>query len=724
MSVTHSARCRRWSATLPPWIAAIALITLDVCAAQDTTGAPAARVTAAWTLADAQTRAGNLIAAEQTLVEAGSVADSDSLRAGTAVRLGWTQASRGKAVEAARQLATAESLVAALSPPDRLQLRFAEGLLAVRLQDYLEAESHFESAALEARLQGAAHDDVRARVDALRARLDSQEIAALETRLAELQQAAMRLPASEETARLLGAVGELHRRAINEFRSPLGLRRDALAALDRSRAYAQSDWTRAFAIGLIGALYEDEGRLAEAQRLTQQAIFLAQAVNARDQLYRWEWQAARLERASGDLERSARLLDQAMVGLGDVRNDLLQSSRQSFARLIEPVYLDFADVNLLRAAALKSGSPEEQALLREIRSQLESLKRAEIQDYFENQCAARPNVQARDLAAAGVAIVYPVLLPTRLDVLIESGGKLRRFSTPVSRGEATAMTRRLRLALERASTGTAYLESSQSLYRWLLADAEPWLASQSINTLIFVPSGALRTIPLSALHDGRQFLIERYAIATTPAITLVGSFDKVGIDRMLVGGLTQSVQGFSGLPGVAVEVRALTALFPGQSFTDEAFQLSAIESQLSNADFSVAHLATHGEFSSDHRRSFVLTYDNRLTMDALRFALDHRNRPLDLLVLSACRTAAGDDRAALGLAGVAVQAGARSALASLWYISDDATADLMNNFYRNLKQGQGTKAQSLQQAQIALLRSEQFGHPSYWAPFLLIGSWQ
>ena len=293
MSGTHSTRCHRCSATLPPWIAVIALITLDVCAAQDTTGAPAARVTSAWTLADAQTRAGNLIAAEQTLLEASSVADSDALRAGTAVRLGWTQASRGQAVEAARQLATAESLVAALSPPDRLQLRFAEGLLAVKLQNYLEAESHFESAALEARMQGAAHDDVRARLDALRARLDSQEIAALETRLAELQQACMRLPASEETARLLGAVGELHRRAINEFRSPLGLRRDALAALERSRAYAQSDWTRAFAIGLTGALYEDEGRFAEAQRITQQAIFLAQAATHAISCI-GGWQAARL----------------------------------------------------------------------------------------------------------------------------------------------------------------------------------------------------------------------------------------------------------------------------------------------------------------------------------------------------------------------------------------------------------------------------------------------
>jgi CHAT domain-containing protein len=110
-------------------------------------------------------------------------------------------------------------------------------------------------------------------------------------------------------------------------------------------------------------------------------------------------------------------------------------------------------------------------------------------------------------------------------------------------------------------------------------------------------------------------------------------------------------------------------------------------------------------------------------MDALQTALGKRGDPLDLLVLSACSTAAGDDRAALGLAGVAIQSGAKSALASLWSISDEATASLMVSFYKSRKAGGETKARSLQTAQLALLRSPTYSHPSYWAPYLLIGNW-
>jgi CHAT domain-containing protein len=183
------------------------------------------------------------------------------------------------------------------------------------------------------------------------------------------------------------------------------------------------------------------------------------------------------------------------------------------------------------------------------------------------------------------------------------------------------------------------------------------------------------------------------------------------------------VQGFPGLPSVDEEMRMVSSMFPTLAMKDEAFQVNTVRSQLSTADFSVAHLATHGEFSSDYRQSFILTYDDRLTMDGLKSALGGRATPLDLLVLSACQTAAGDDRAALGLAGVAIQAGVKSALASLWNISDKATAELMTKFYQNSKTPGATKAQSLRAAQIALLHSPEYGHPSYWAPYLLIGNW-
>ena len=122
----------------------------------------------------------------------------------------------------------------------------------------------------------------------------------------------------------------------------------------------------------------------------------------------------------------------------------------------------------------------------------------------------------------------------------------------------------------------------------------------------------------------------------------------------------------------------------------------------------------------------MLAYDGKLTMQSLSDTIRSRryqDEPIELLVLSACQTAAGDDRAAMGLAGVAIQSGAHSALASLWFIDDEATAELVAEFYRQLKSGGLSRAEALRQAQLSLLGKEYFRHPAYWAPFLLLGNW-
>ena len=676
-----------------------------------------------WSLADARLTQGQINEAERILRAAALRSDTAQTQAGTAVRLGAALTASGQIAQAKEQLDAAAAQSTALSAEERVRLLEARGNLAVRSGDLLTAERQFEQAVSEARAAKLPVVQVRERINLLRAKLDRKNIARLELQLEQLHAQVLDLPRSDETALLLLAAADLHRTAVRDFRSPTVLRAGAFNELSRAVEYAETETTRAYAYGFLGALYEDEGRWNEALQLTEQAIFWAQSARAEDQLYRWEWQAARLQKQRGQLDRSQQFMDRALTEVTAVRSDVLQSSRRAYATLIEPLFLDYADINLQQAARLPEGSEQQQALLRNVRNQLESLKQAEIQDYFENQCAVNSRDVRRGFDVQRTAVVYPILLKNRLEVLIETGGTLRRFSAPVPGGEATQTTRRLRVALEQASSGDAFLGPAQSLYRWLLRDAESWLAESKVDTLVFIPSGALRTIPLGALHDGQRFLIERYAVATTPAISLVDSLDSAPVTRLMVGGLTQSVQGFSTLPSVAEELRTVSTLFPAQPLQDETFKLSTIESQLASKNYSAAHLATHGEFSSDHRQSFILTYDSRLTMDELRNTLGKRASSLDLLVLSACRTAAGDDRAALGLAGVAVQAGAKSALASLWYINDQATSELMSGFYQGLKAGSMSKAQSLRQAQLQLLQSEQYRHPSYWAPYLLIGNW-
>jgi CHAT domain-containing protein len=196
---------------------------------------------------------------------------------------------------------------------------------------------------------------------------------------------------------------------------------------------------------------------------------------------------------------------------------------------------------------------------------------------------------------------------------------------------------------------------------------------------------------------------------------------------MLALGLTEAVQGFSALPYVAAELDTLQRLYSAEVLLNQRFLLPNVDKELQEEPFSIVHIASHGQFDSDVKKTFVLTFDGKLTMDRLEQMvgrLRFRKDALELLTLSACQTAAGDDRAALGLAGIAIKAGARSALATLWSINDEASAELVSEFYRQLQNPAVSRARALQQAQLKLLSNMRHEHPAYWAPFLLLNNWQ
>ena len=232
---------------------------------------------------------------------------------------------------------------------------------------------------------------------------------------------------------------------------------------------------------------------------------------------------------------------------------------------------------------------------------------------------------------------------------------------------------------------------------------------------------------MAALHDGNQFLIARYAIAITPGLDLT---DPRPIRRerakVLAVGVTQPVQGFASLPSVAAELDALRILFNSTTLVDRQFVVANLENQLKAEQFTILHVASHGEFGGNASQTFLLTFDEKLTMDRLDQFIGlfkYRDNPLELLTLSACDTAEGDDRAALGLAGVAVRAGARSALATLWQVHDAVAAELVTQFYRELQDQSVSRAVALQRAQLKVLSDPRYGHPGYWSPFLMINNW-
>jgi CHAT domain-containing protein len=271
------------------------------------------------------------------------------------------------------------------------------------------------------------------------------------------------------------------------------------------------------------------------------------------------------------------------------------------------------------------------------------------------------------------------------------------------------------------------LRHAKRLYDWLIRPIEAEFKAAGVQTLVFVPDGALRLLPLAALYDGEQFLMQKYALAITPSLTLTDPrpLSREAVD-VLAAGMTEAAEEFPPLPAVREELNSIQQLYGGTVLLNQAFSPMRLRQTVQQGAFSIVHIASHGKFTADASQSFLLTPHGKLTLLQLAEIvgqLQFREQPLELLTLSACETAQGDDRAALGLAGVAIQAGARSALATLWRVNDSATALLMRTFYQHLSTPGTSRARALQQAQLKLLETPNYASPVFWAPFLLINNW-
>ena len=487
---------------------------------------------------------------------------------------------------------------------------------------------------------------------------------------------------------------------------------------------------RSYADGYLGHLYETEYRYDEALQLTRQAVFSAQSANAPESLFRWQWQLGRLLAATGKLDEAIGSYNHATATLRPIRREVdsaWETDSFSGENSVRGLFFELADL-LLRRASLTGDSQEAEPDLRRARDTIETYKAAELRDYFRDDCVdtLQTRITKLDTLAAGTAVIYPIIFTDRLELLISLPNRLKRLSIPVSSTILTQEVRAFRKTVEKRTT-REYLPHAQQLYAWLIRPLEPDLASFNIDTLVFISDGPLRTVPMTALHDGRQFLIEKFAVASTAGLNLT---DPKPIDRtkvrLLTTGLTRAVQGFPSLPFVEEEINTIRTLYQGGQLLNAEFSAPRLEQELKDHPYGILHIATHGWFSSDTTQSYLLTYNGKLTineLDRLIGLFRYRKDPLELLTLSACQTGIGDDRSALGLAGVAIKAGARSALATLWFINDEASAELVSEFYRQLRNPKLSKAQALQLAQQKLLSDRVYEHPAYWSPFLLLNNW-
>jgi len=609
------------------------------------------------------------------------------------------------------------------------------GILMVLQQQDQNALDTFQESVTHAQSVGLPLLAATARTNAARAWLRLKQ--ATNSRLtldAALEQLQKVTPPSRQTALGLIGIAVTYQRLLPHLPQEY----DALllrtaGALQESSTIAErlgDKRTLSYALGYLGQLYETSFRMDEALQLTRRAVFAAQSVDAPESLYRWQWQLGRQLATIGQLDQAIASYRQATLTLQPIRAELTQASSDGVVGeqdTVKPLFFELADL-LLQRASLTDDITAVDADLRAARDAIEAYKTAELRDYFKDECvdAVRSRLTTFDRLSADTAVVYPIMFNSRLELLMSLPSGLKRISVPVSADQLTQEIRAFRRLVEKRTT-REYLPHAQQLYDWLIRPLETDLSQLNISTLVIVPDSALRTIPLAALHDGTSFLVSKFALAMTPGLTLTDprplNRDKL---RFLTAGLTTAVQGFPALPYVANEVESIQQLYKSDQLLNNAFQTSRLEQELREGKYGGLHIATHGKFSTDVNDSYLLTFDGKLTMqtlDQLIGLFRFRQEPLELLTLSACQTGIGDDRAALGLAGVALKAGARSALATLWFINDEASATLISEFYRQLRDPALSKAVALQRAQQKLLDDRIYGHPAYWSPFLLMNNW-
>jgi CHAT domain-containing protein len=475
---------------------------------------------------------------------------------------------------------------------------------------------------------------------------------------------------------------------------------------------------------LHGRLALASGKDAEARAAMRRAVFLESQSPLPQNLPRYL-----LLLADAEPERATEHVTAAYLALERVRSVLMPvdplTEESRFDLLVRPVFERAIGTTLTMAGTDSRALDQAQRIAEAYRS-------AELQNSLGAECVPLRNPVTPEDLKPGEVLLYPLLLEDRIELLYATGNDsakgYRRMPPDRSRNRAmiAALAQRMTASLSGASND--WEAASRDLHAALIAPIAPLLGGDA--TLIVVPDGPLRQISFAALMDDQgRFLMEQARLAVVPALSFAAPGTRDTDPEIIAASLEKEldlpVGRFTRLQGTASEA-AMAAGQDGVLLTD--FDRSDLARALAKRPASVLHLATHAAFNGRTERSFIVADGEAITLPELRAMLSAnrlRGQGLQLLVLSACETAVGDDDQAMGLAGAAVEAGAASALASLWEVSDAGTAALMEAFYTHYRAGEG-RARALQLAQIELARGGdgQWTDPGIWGAFTLVGSWR
>jgi CHAT domain-containing protein len=530
---------------------------------------------------------------------------------------------------------------------------------------------------------------------------------------------------------------------------------DATALLKHAIADAQqlgNKRSEAYAYSVLADLYgtwaesTQPGQTAidwrQAESLSKRGMILAQDSNAPDIAYRLQRQYARALAKQGQIPQAQSACKVGIATLQSLRSDLVAANQDvqfTFQESVEPFYRECVGV-LLPAVKEDVNQPDVQEHLEQARQLIESLQLAELDNFFREACIEGQKVvldKLVDQNASKTAVIYPILLSNhQLRVIVkvptEKNLRYRVYDVPEA-VDLDAKLATLGSQIANPNTLTQALDLSQQVYTWLIAPFDAEFQQKGVDTLMIVPDKAFRNVPMAALYNKKDnnYLIDKYAIAVNPGLQLLTSKStQLEHFNALVAGLSDvdAKYQLGSLPGVTDEISSIQkiGIVTHPPLQNTSFTSTSLAKEINAAPFNIVHLATHGVFSSRKEETFILMADGKITVEQFSDILRSRGRTkegaIDLLVLSACQTAKGDNRAALGLAGIAIRSGARSTLASLWSVNDESTAQFIDKFYQSLVKEKMTKAKAVRTAQL-YLKQQYKTNPDRWAPYVLVGNW-
>lgn len=461
---------------------------------------------------------------------------------------------------------------------------------------------------------------------------------------------------------------------------------------------------------LYGQKLEQKKHYTEAiQRILNAYGLVAQS--DLELLFEIQWDLGRVYDQINDSQQSRKYYQQAILSTEKIRKNLASAPRRvqlSFQDKINVLYREFFSILLT--------NPNQEDLKEAIKLK-QQFQLAELESYFGNPCEI--SQINKTIGLTNKVKIYTIILPSSLhEIVALPNGQYRHQAIHISQADLESLIRSWRLDLEDEFTFN-FRTTSEQLYDWLIT---PWTEELvGIKTLIFVNDGILWSVPMSALWKD-HYLIESYQIAYSLGLEVSIQETSQELFPVLFGTTESSQVLKTSLPFVKTEIENISEIVGGEAYLDELFTFERFNQALKSQKYNILHIASHGKFSS-FENSFIQTGIGLLSLEKLEEFLRNRKAPLNLLTLSACQTAIGNDRSIFGIAGVALRTDIPSVLGTFWFVNDSITSQLMINFYRILN-SQSSPLESLRQAQLQLIQStsspEPKIHPRFWSPYLFL----